>query len=255
MPKAVDKSAIHLKIAFTSIAFMPTHRFCFIDEGQLRAWEVSLHSVGKLKQESEAPEQGPSEKESVQQAFAEHLLHALDSASRSPQSGREKKNSQQGRQTGVLGWKEPGGECSFSWISAIPCGNQDGSLNDGIRIGGGKDVYGRDSILQQGLAGAQTFLILLFPGPLRTLVLGPGIRLTQEPRELREPEGEHPGVLRSALARPPAWGWGQGQGQGGPGAAETALWEEPLLARLLGASEAQSGCDRPGRPLSVFLAW
>ena len=152
MPKAVDKSAIHLKIAFTSIAFMPSHRFCFIDEGQLRAWEASLHSVGKLKQESEAPEQSPSEKESVQQAFAEHLLNALDSASRSSQSGREKKNSQQGRQTGVLGWKEPGGDYSFSWISAIPCGNQDGSLNDGIRIGGGKDVYGRDSVLQQGLA-------------------------------------------------------------------------------------------------------
>lgn len=52
--------------------------------------------------------------------------------------------------------------------------------------------------------GAQTFLILLLPGPLRTLVLEPGIRLTQEPGELREPEGERPWVLRSELARPPA---------------------------------------------------
>lgn len=46
--------------------------------------------------------------------------------------------------------------------------------------------------------GAQIFLFLLVPGPLRTLVLGPGIRLTRESGELREPEEECPWVLRSA---------------------------------------------------------
>ena len=49
--------------------------------------------------------------------------------------------------------------------------------------------------------GAQIFLFLLLPGPLRTLLLGPGIRLTWGPGELRELEEERPWVLRSA----PAW--------------------------------------------------
>lgn len=52
--------------------------------------------------------------------------------------------------------------------------------------------------------GAQTFLILLLPGPLRTPVLGPSIRLTWELGDLREPEGERPWVLRSAPTGLPA---------------------------------------------------
>ena len=201
--------------------------------------------------------QNRGQEESVQQAFAEHLLHALDSASRSSQSGREKKNSQQGRQTGtrIEGWANVHCNQEESSVSAelvpYPAETRTGAWMMELGLEEEKTSMEEIQYYSRAWPGAQIFLFLLLPGPLRTLLLGPGIRLTWDPGELRELEEERPWVLRSAPAWLPAWGWGQG----GLGAAEMAVWEEPLLPRLLRALEAQSGCDSPGRPSSLCPAW
>lgn len=91
--------------------------------------------------------------------------------------GKRKTPNKADRQ--VLGWKDgqtftaTKRRVQFQLISAIPCGNQDRSLNDGIRTGGGKDVYGRDSVLQQGLAWSPDLPVSSGSWPSKDTCAGP----------------------------------------------------------------------------------